>query len=86
MPKLVDWKTNRHAFSILILESIDPALVSGHDIAHAVCVAIHEFMDKPTIIFIIQTDRDESEVWELLQPFRLANFYNRGYYKLERAV
>jgi hypothetical protein len=84
--KLLEWKRNRHAFSILILESIDPALVSGHDIAHAVCVAIQEHAEKPETIFIIQTDRDECEVWELLPPFRLANFSDRGYYKLKRAV
>ena len=86
IPKLIDWKRNRAAFSILILESIDSALVSGPDIAHAVVVAIQEFTEKPDIIYIIQTDRDESQVWELIPPFSFANFVEMGFFTLKKAL
>ncbi len=86
IPKLIDWKRTHDAFSILILESIDPALVSGSTIAHAVCGAIQEFTEQPDRIYIIQTDRDESQVWELIPPFSFANFVEIGFFKLKKAL
>ncbi len=86
MPKLIKWASSRKAIPILILETVDPALANGTTIACAVFDAVQEIREKPDTIYIVQTDRDDCEVWECSQPFGVNNLDNRGFFKLTNAI
>jgi len=83
IPKLTEWQKNRNAFSILILESVDTALVNGPTLFSAIIGTIQQSVEQPDIIYIVQTDRDEAQVWECSPPFGPTNFVDMGYIKLK---
>ncbi len=86
LKKLAKWKDDRNAYSILILESIDIALLNGSSIASSLFTAIEKFVQKPDVIYIVQTNRAECHIWQCNQPFSFENFLSIGDYTLNNPV
>ena len=82
LEKLAKWKNDCNAYSVLILESIDIALASGNSIASALLAAIDDFLEKPDVIYIVQTHNADCQIWEISQPFTFDNLLFVGDYIL----
>jgi hypothetical protein len=78
LEKLAKWKNDYEAFSVLILESIDIALASGNSIANALFDAIKDYLQKPDVVYIVQTHINDCQIWELIQPFTFENLFFMG--------
>jgi hypothetical protein len=78
IPKLIRWAKDNKAVPILVLETIDKALVHGTTIADAVSATIQSIIDQPEMIYIVQTNEGFCQVWEGKRPFGENSFKYLG--------
>ncbi len=79
MKKLNEWKISKNAISILVLESFDFALADNQSICNSIKKSIINIVDKPDIVFILQTYKNSTNIYLLKIEenfqYRESNFY-----------